>query len=42
LMPYISRARTDAPQTGNTQPQMSMKDVAQSLASTQEQIQDVA
>jgi uncharacterized LabA/DUF88 family protein len=40
LMPHIARARVEgAPQQGS---QPSMKEVAQNLASTQEQIQDVA
>jgi len=47
IMPHIARARTDAPmgQSATSQPQPqqpSMKDVAESLAETQEEIQDVA
>ncbi len=47
LMPHISRARTEGAVQGQQpvippQPQPSMKDVAQSLAETQEEIQDVA
>ncbi len=48
IMPHIARARTDMPQgqgqpaIPSTQPQPTLKDVAQSLAETQEEIADVA
>lgn len=45
IMPHIARARTDAPQGQPSMPSMpqpSMKDVAQNLATTQEEIQEVA
>ncbi len=40
LMPHIARARTDGGQQGA--PAANMKEVADNLSTTQEQIQDVA